>query len=521
MWQKTTAARSPEAFDWCLYAIFFTIAVFIPLRKPFTMFETLKSKAVFPRRHPALLTVVTMVMMAGTSAMAAPLPVATGVAGPQYVVRKGDSKEAILRAMGLQGTRWQAVAEANGLVAMAAAPAAGTVLRTPLTQLHYRISPAHLTQTVGEVKVNGQTVHAGARVEENARISTGANSSAVLVLEDGSQIRLMPLTVAEITMNRYYQAPDSKAGGSVVNWFASKMRLAQGALEAAVTKVTPRAKPLEVETTTSLIGVRGTRFRVAAADATARQDRAEVLQGAVNNANTWKSTSIVLEMGQGAAVDPNRGEMEAVALLPALRLPEKTEVLLQPNAVWTFPPLEQAKAYRVIAASDAGFETVYLSEKLASNAVSLDGLAPGIWHLRVRGVDGRGLEGLDADTRVELRAPESLLLNPSLFMQPGGLVLRWSDVNFSQRRNVSTQPSTVTANLYEDAALTKQAGSVSSDTGKRQLQLPLVKLGTYYLRVSASNPALPQAEQQTYRFVVPSNIGSMSYHLLLERAQSS
>ena len=406
-------------------------------------------------------------------------------------------------------------------VAVPASPAASApVLQTPLTQLRFRTAQAHLTHTVGDVKVNGQAVHAGVRLEESARISTGEDSSAVLVLADGSQVKLMPRTVAELTVNRYYLAPERPSGGRMMDWFAAKMRLAQGALEAAVNKVAPRAKPLEVETTTSLIGVRGTRFRVAAADPTARQDRAEVLQGVVNNENTWKRSAILLRQGQGAAVDPNHAEMAAVPLLPPAALGTPVNTLMQPGAVWTFPPIPDARAYRVIASSDAQFESVHLSEKLAGNAVSLDGLTPGIWHIRVRGVDAYGLEGQDADTQVVVRAPDSLLLNPSLYVQPAGLTLRWSAVNFRQVRPSPAAPSTVAVSVFSDAALTQSVG-IDSSGQHGELKLPALGPGTYYLQVTARNSALAQPEQQTYRVLLPANMGSLAYHVLLEQVPAS
>lgn len=413
----------------------------------------------------------------------------------------------------------------TGLPAMAAPPAPplaaqGATLTTPLTQLRFRSTEVHLTHTVGDVKVNGQSVNAGVRLQENARISTGEDSSAVLVLADGSQVKLMPRTIADVTLSRYYIAPDRSNGGRMVNWFAAKMRLAQGALEAAVNKVAPRAKPLEVETTTSLIGVRGTRFRVAAADPTARQDRAEVLQGVVNNENTWKGSAILLEQGQGAAVDPNQAEMAAVKLLPAVRFAGTTDTLMQPNAIWTFPTVPDARSYRVIASGNAQFETVHLSEKLAGNAVNLNGLTPGTWYLRVRGVDANGLEGLDADTRVVLHAPESLLLHPSLYAQSSGLTLRWSGVYFQQAKQSPKAPSAVTATVFADPGLTRSAGAAEA-RGTGELVLPAVGPGTYYLRVSARNSELAQPEHQTYRILIPANVGSLPYHVLLERVPTS
>lgn len=463
------------------------------------------------------------ILLHGGQAFAADAPLPTQASpalastGLGYTVRGGDTPASITRAMGLSGSQWQAVADYNHLDARQALPA-GTVLRTPLTLLSYKTSEARLLQTVGNVSVNGQPVNAGVRLAERSRIATGPYSSALLVLDDGSQIKLMPQSVVNIEISRHYQVPATASQGKAMQWFAGKMRLLQGALEAAVEKTAPRARPLEVETLTSLIGVRGTRFRVAAADPTARQDRAEVLQGTVHNANTWKQSGILLPAGHGAAVDPNSAEIQAVPLLPALKLPADSGKLTLPDAMWSFDPLPGYGIYRVIVAQDPAFDSVVLSEKLAGTSVDLGQLQPGTWHIRVRAVDEHGLEGQDSDTRILVRAPDYLLENASLYHQNGALFLRWNRVNLLKASEPT--PSTVRATVYRDAARTQIIGAPVSTT-HRQLALPMLAQGNYWLQIEASHPTLAASRQQVYRIHIPGNMDNMAYHQLLELGAAS
>ncbi len=63
------------------------------------------------------------------------------------------------------------------------------------------------------------------------------------------------------------------------------MRLSQGAVETLASKLGLRAIPLQIQTPTTVIGVRGTRFRIAQETATANA-RAEVMEGVVRADNT-------------------------------------------------------------------------------------------------------------------------------------------------------------------------------------------------------------------------------------------
>ncbi|MEE1654084.1 MULTISPECIES: FecR domain-containing protein [Brachymonas] len=450
-------------------------------------------------------------LAAGPALAQASMPV------PSHVVQRGDTIQSISKRLGIAASQWEQVALYNKLPDGGKLPPVGTTVRLPLQLLNFTPARAHVITTVGHVQVGGQSIQAGVRLGENARIQTLANSSAMLELSDGSRVQLMPHSVADIVENRHY--PVRNDSGQTVNWFASKLRLAQGALEAAVQKVSPRAKPLEVETATSMIGVRGTRFRVASADPYVRADRAEVLEGIINNENTWKDTEILVHAGEGVVVDPNQGIMQAIPLLPAPDLAAQQAPLFMPDATWTFPEQPEARAYRVIVSRDAQHVTTQRSELLAGPAMDMNVLGEGLWYLRVRAVDAHGLEGRDAFTRLQVIAAPSLLDQASVYQEGPDFqpVLRWSRVLFKQpqEQQIREVPSQVSAQLFHDAALRSPVGELIQGQ-THEAVLPRIGAGTYYLRVTASHPQLPETEQQTYVLRWAGDTRIQGYHTLLD-----
>ena len=69
-----------------------------------------------------------------------------------------------------------------------------------------------------------------------------------------------------------------------------------------------------------------------------------------------------------------------------------------------FAALAAARAYRVQLAADPAFQAI-LGEKVVDvPEARFGGLPDGDYHLRVRGIDAQGLEGMDAVRRIALRA---------------------------------------------------------------------------------------------------------------------
>lgn len=212
---------------------------------------------------------------------------ATAVRGSSmaHVIKQGETLDSLCRQFKVEPAQCAQVAYFNQLN-NSQLPAPGSTVYVPLNLLPSKPQQARLIQTAGNVQINGQSVRAGAYLGENTRIAAQDNSSAVVELADGSRVKVLPASVADIVHSRSYTAPDASSSGKVMQWIGSKIRLVQGAVESAVKKRdtahSDAQKPVEVETVTSLIGVRGTQFRVAAADAFVPHDRAEVLEGSVS-----------------------------------------------------------------------------------------------------------------------------------------------------------------------------------------------------------------------------------------------
>ena len=233
-----------------------------------------------PSLHLAVLALLGLAppqVQAQNRAAAAPTASTLASAAPQLIrgsslphtVRTGETLDGVCRRYSIAPGSCPQVAYFNQLENNRL-PAAGAIVYVPLSLLPFKPLQARLIQTAGNVQINGQSVRAGVRLDENVRIKAEADSSAVVELVDGSQVKVLPSSVADIVHSRTYTAPNETSGGKVLQWIGSKIRVMQGAIESTVKKKDPAAtnasKPVEVETVTSLIGVRGTQFRVAAAD---------------------------------------------------------------------------------------------------------------------------------------------------------------------------------------------------------------------------------------------------------------
>ncbi|MDO5653631.1 MAG: FecR domain-containing protein [Brachymonas sp.] len=447
----------------------------------------------------------------------AALPSGSRVKGSSvvYTVQPGDTLDKVCRKFSVAAAQCPQLVFYNALENKRLPPA-GQVVYVPLTLLPSQARQIRLIQTVGDVTLNGQPVKAGIRFDEGARIAAGADSSAVVELEDGSHVKVLPQSVADIVHSRDYKAPDQTAGGRIINWIGSKLRLLQGAVEATVPHKQDTShvgKPIEVETTTSVVGVRGTEFRVAAADQYVPYDRAEVLAGNVSNINTWKNSEIHLDKGQGAVVDPNVAEMQAIALLPAPQVPAPGMVLRRPQAFYKFSPVPGAVAYRVIVADDAEFNNIRFSEKSTAPFADLNRLPNGVLHIRARAVDAHGLEGQDAQSTVDLRAPAWLLRNASVQEIQGRPYLLWTAIATEDFAPLP-DPTTVKVEIARNRNFTQPVTSLTS-TGLR-VKLPHLPPGRYYFRIGVDNDSIRNNEQQVFAFDMPSNLAEMPYNVLLQ-----
>jgi hypothetical protein len=414
-----------------------------------------------------------------------------------YTVQPKDTLQGLTRSLLNDPAQWPEVARLNGLKnANIIRP--GQVIEVPKSLLNlasqpHIAAPGKILSVQGDVTLGGQKVQAGAIVPEGARLQTAAGSSAVVMLGDGSRIQLMPKTLAEVVTQHSYALRDPSSSASTT-WFSGAIRLVEGVLDALADKKTLRMTPLEVSTPTSLVGVRGTQFRVAYEDPATGVARTEVLEGKVRTDNTKQNTGAEVGGGFGAALKPQEREIKVVALLPALADAQLPAQVLRsdtaPNAAWTVGALAGAAGYRAQFASDSGFAQIQSDVKSATPALDVSSLANGSYYARVRGIDPAGIEGFDAVKQIEIKTvrtsvwPNEISIGAVAQLIPNGVLLKVYNQSPDMPRQLGIQ-------LASDAAFTQdlQTAVMGPDA---TVALPSMLPGTrWYVRFSDAGVSSP------------------------------
>jgi hypothetical protein len=354
-------------------------------------------------------------------------------------------------------------------------------------------------------------------VAEGARLETGANGSAVVQLGDGSRVQLMPKTLADVTTQHGYALRDPASSASTT-WFSGAIRLVSGVLDTLANKQANRASPLVVTTPTSVVGVRGTHFRVAFEDPASGSARTEVLEGKVQTDNPVQNASVALNTGYGAAVKPEEREIKAVALLPAMASAQLPKEILRivgernepEQASWYVASIAGANGYRSQFASDDKFAAVEGDFKSSSTALDVKALQNGRYYARVRGVDPAGIEGYDAIQLVEIKTaaqqpgavwPKEIALRASAEYVRKGVLLRVS------QKSVDS-PNTLLVQVARDAAFTQELFSAPLGADGSVL-LPNVPANQRsYIRFAGTSPQGQTASSPVFAIQVPRNWGS-------------
>ena len=419
-----------------------------------------------------------------------------------YTVQTGDKLIVLASELLANPSDWNEVARFNALPNPNLIRP-GQTLNIPLRLMKYTPAAARLVSVEGNVQVDNRAALAGAPVTEGSRLQTGANSSAVMQLADGSRVQMLPGSFAELVTSRNYSlaaASESESG----NWFAGLLRLTQGAVETLASHINHRATPLQVQTPTSLVGVRGTRFRVATESTGNPASRAEVLEGVVRADNPAQRSGADLPQGTGAVINPAQREVTVVKLLPAPDLGAlPAEITAAQAHSWPLPVLPGAVAFRLQVASDSGFERIVRDQRIAGATADLSGLVLGIWHVRLRGIDAQTLEGFDSAKPLTIKADQRAwrVINSSLSLVDGTARLNWTGM----RADGEPIPLVgATATLAADAALVKVMGKPAAERGA--FDLGALQPGRYYLRIDLDGKAEPRSSE-VYRLDVPEGWG--------------
>ncbi len=329
-----------------------------------------------------------------------------------YVVRAGDNPWNLTQRYLKSINYWPAIQEYNQIVDSTGLPP-GRRLRIPLQWMRATAVVARVVDLRGQAEMSlaeqRMPLKAGMSVTLGASLRTGPESSLTIEYPDGSRSLLG--SDSELRLADLARLPVSSAQ-------QVRVELTRGHLENAVQRQQRNGGGrFVIETPAAVAAVRGTRFRVTASGEAVR---AETLDGSVLLAN--RAGRAVVAGGHGSLAQVGRAPVKPLALLAAPQLDElPTRVERLPLRL-DFPAVAGALRYRTQLAPLPHFSVIE-SDRLseAPRATSSAELANGSYLLRVRAIDGNGLEGLDAERQIVIHArPEPPLLRQPA---PDGIVI--------------------------------------------------------------------------------------------------
>jgi len=320
-------------------------------------------------------------------------------AADEYVnhpVQRGDTLIGLRDQLLQPGARWQELQRINK-VGNPRRLVPGSNLRIPLALMRTQPVPAEVLHAHGDVTVQRgeeapRPLVGGDRLQQGDRVRTGSQSSLTVRFDDGSRVMLRP--GSDLRIERSVRL----GRGDTVD---SRVRLQQGGADS---RVAPQPVPhFEVITPVANLGVRGTDFRTRT---DARQTAIEVLEGRVAADGTLVNAGLGLVAGA-----PQREGPRPLLPAPDLRGVPSLIQRMPLRMAWQSPA--GAAHYRAQVFSTDGAEALLLDGLFdTATARWSEDLPDGRYVLKVRSVDGNGLEGRDASVPFTLKAqPEPPFLS--------------------------------------------------------------------------------------------------------------
>lgn len=390
-----------------------------------------------------------------------------------YSARPGDNiwslTEKHLKSMGY----WKALQKYNNVTAPRRIPP-GTRLKIPIRWLKVQPASARVIVVRGDV----QRVPAGAgtlqpavvgdTLESGDGLRAGAESSATVEFADGSNLLVYAET--SITM-------DSMSAYGVTGMVDTSVRLDRGRVENDVRPAAGEASRHQIITPTAVVAVRGTRFRTAFEEASGVA-LGEVTEGEVRFDAEGRRQR--LPAGFGIRAEPGRPPEPPVELLPAPDLSGVAPQALRILVSLRWPDVPGAVAYRIQILAPGETDELLLDQILTSPGVDFDAPQDGEYRLRVRAIDERDLEGLDAEQAltVDARPIPPRLLGPA--DQAAELATQPPELWWSQPQDISS----FVVQLARDEAFTDLVFETPSEATKHQIAEEL-EPGMHYWRVAS------------------------------------
>ena len=284
----------------------------------------------------------------------------------------------------------------------------GSTLLIPADMLREQPAVAEVVHVNGDVRLQrlnaggaSQALTSGMVLNAGDAVQAARQSSAVLRFADGARVLVRP--ESELRLERL-----TKNGSAA----QTQLELRRGSLDSSVPPLVSPADPAkpadaalrryQIRTPVANLGVRGTEFRTRL---DGERTHVEVLEGRVatadGGAGLWVDAGFgaVLAPGSAAGVPRLLPLLGAPDLSPAAKRVERLPLQLG----WA--ALEGAIGYRAQVTQPDEAQRLVLDGRFAdATARFADDLPDGRYALRVRAVDGNGLEGRDGRVEFTLKA---------------------------------------------------------------------------------------------------------------------
>jgi hypothetical protein len=313
-----------------------------------------------------------------------------------YTVRAGDTLYGVAQRLLDDRRQWRALQARNG-VRNPRRLQPGSKLQVPIAWLRRENLYAIVVAAEGEVRARARgaeiNLGPGVQLPAETRITTGAPGAITLRLVDGSTIEVQAAT--EVELRRLQRVIEASTHDDQIN-------VSRGRIAVSAPPRTGAGARFEVITPRAVTGVRGTTFRIGSSD---DASLVEVLGGGVASRGRQEGNPAAsIDGGQGAVFDGSSAAVpRVVKLLPAPGLATPPTLSATPGSL-PIDPVEGAQGYRAQLALDSRFERVIDESASSAPVYRTPDLADGSYWIRVRAVDGNGLEGFDAVAPVVVSA---------------------------------------------------------------------------------------------------------------------
>lgn len=314
----------------------------------------------------------------------------------RYRVRPGDTVWDLAHKYVRPELQWEQL-QAHNRIEDPLRLVPGSVMLFPVAWLRQQPAHARVVAVSGAAQASPRgdfsdatAVTEGLRLSSGAALRTPADASLTLEFADGSRLQLHG--DSELHLDRL-------SAYGTTGMVDTRLRMPRGRASNKVQRSRGPGSGYVIETPGMMSSVRGTEFRVGSDGA---RSRSEVVAGDVQVSGGGGSVRV--RAGRGTVAGPDGRPIAPVTLLPGPDLSAWPRDIQRMPATVQWPPVTGARSYRLQASMHADFRTLLQDTLVDGAAATLGFRSEGEVFLRVRAIDGNGLEGLDSVAAVVVAA---------------------------------------------------------------------------------------------------------------------